>query len=150
MAHIDNSELKHLREMAIQFARKRYKCNLQTAEDFAQEYVTAVWLGETQNLLWQISNFFRRQRGRGGKKIVFNDETFEYSYTPDLSIRLQIIDMINFIDMVEDKRLRMMLKLYMHDVPQQDIAEIFDITPARVSQMFKKALQDLRKQFNKK
>src|SRR3990167_10461151 len=98
MAHIDNSELKHLREMAIQFARKRYKCDLQTAEDFAQEYLTAVWRGETQNLLWQLANFFRRQRGINGKKIVYNDETYKYSYTPDPTIRLQILEMINFID----------------------------------------------------
>lgn len=148
MDNLDYNDIKHMRASAIAYAMKR-KCNRETAEDFAQEYVTAIWLGETQNLLWHFSNFFRKYRGRSGKKIVFNDESYEDSYTSNLTLRLEILEMKNAIELINDKRLRITLKLLMHDVPQVDIAEIFEVTEARVSQMTKKALQELRKKVTK-
>lgn len=146
MNKLDNTKFKALRLKAIRYAKFR-RASDELAQDFAQEYCLAVWKGQTDKLLYQWANFVRRELGRKGKRLVYFDPHIDTIVNVNFDRRLQIIEMRDCIAKLEDKKFRILLTLILHDVTQVQIAEIFGVHETRISQMYKKALAQLKRQY---
>lgn len=145
----DKREIRRLWFVAKRYALLRHS-DVQFAEDFAQEYVLDVTQGKRDKLSWRYADFFKKCLGRNGKKCVLYDESFHDLVDPIGTKRLEILEMRNFIDSIENKQQRNVLKLFLHGVSIRLQAEIFDLDQSRISQIYKEALKTLRMQYKDK
>jgi hypothetical protein len=148
-------DFKSLRIRALKYARQ-LGIDIESSEDFAQEYCLGVLTGKPANVIWAFADYSRKRFGRGGHKnyrsneLPLIEDAIASPKEIDIDRKLDIVKMLEFIPQIKSRKIRITLQLILYEVPQNLIAEILLLTDSRISQLYSEGIEELKQKFNEK